>query len=237
MCNYDSVFVVIFSLPLVSTLFLSFLSGIFDQQIQLFFIKSSLVIHATLSSCSFEFLWHLLCYWQLWYRGMNAGLRDGGPVYQSHLCYWLLLLLLSCVWLFVTPWSYSMPGFAVLHYVLEFAQIHIHWVSDATQPSHPLLPTPPPALNLSQHQGLSQWVDSVSGGQSTGASASGSVLPTNIQDWFPLGLTGLISLQSKGLSRVFSNTTVQKYQFFGTQLSLWSNSHIHTWLRKNHSSD
>ena len=67
-----------------------------------------------------------------------------------------------------------------------------------------------------------------SGGQSIGASAS--VLPINIQCWFPLGLTGLISLQSKGLSRVFSNTTVQKHQFFSTQLSLWSNSHIHTWL-------
>ena len=66
-----------------------------------------------------------------------------------------------------------------------------------------------------------------SGGQSIGASAS--VLPMNIQDWFPLGLTGLILL-SKGLSRVFSNTTVAKYQFFGAQLSLWSNSHIHTWL-------
>ena len=61
-------------------------------------------------------------------------------------------------------------------------------------------------------------------------SSSASVLPVNIQDWFPLGLTGLISLQSKGLSRVFSNTTAQKHQFFGTQLSLWSNSHIHTWL-------
>ena len=69
-----------------------------------------------------------------------------------------------------------------------------------------------------------------SGSQSIGASASASVLPMNIQDWFPLELTGLISLQSKGLSRVFSNTTVQKYQFFGAQLSLWSNSHIHTWL-------
>ena len=67
-----------------------------------------------------------------------------------------------------------------------------------------------------------------SGGQSIGASAS--VLPMNIQDWFPLGLTGWISLQSKGLSRVFSNTVVQKHQFFGTQPSLWSNSHIHTWL-------
>ena len=60
--------------------------------------------------------------------------------------------------------------------------------------------------------------------------ASTSVLPMSIQDWFPLGLTDLISLQSKGLSRVFSNTTVQKHQFFGAQLSLWSNSHIHTWL-------
>ena len=67
-----------------------------------------------------------------------------------------------------------------------------------------------------------------SGGQSIGVSASASVLSMNIQDWFPLGLTGLISLQSQGLSRVFSNTTVQKHQFFSTQLSLWSNSHIHT---------
>ena len=67
-----------------------------------------------------------------------------------------------------------------------------------------------------------------SGGQSIGASAS--VLPINIQDWFPLGWTGLISLLSKRLSRVFSNTTVQKHQFFSAQLSLWSNSHICTWL-------
>ena len=69
-----------------------------------------------------------------------------------------------------------------------------------------------------------------SGGQSIRASASASVLPMNIQDWFLWGLTGWISLQSKGLSRVFSNTTVQKHPFFGAQLFLWSNSHIHTWL-------
>ena len=69
-----------------------------------------------------------------------------------------------------------------------------------------------------------------SGGQSIGASASSSVLPMNIQGWFPLGLSGLISLLSKRLSRVFSNTTVQKHQFFSAQLSLYSNSHIHTWL-------
>ena len=69
-----------------------------------------------------------------------------------------------------------------------------------------------------------------SGGQSIGASASASVLPMNIQDWFPLEWTGLISLQCKGLSRVFSNTTVQKHPFFSAQLSLWTSSHIHTWL-------
>ena len=67
------------------------------------------------------------------------------------------------------------------------------------------------------------------GDQSTGVSVSASVLPLNTQDWSPLGWTGWISLQAKGLSRVFSNTTVQKHQFFGTQLSLQSNSHIHTW--------
>ena len=67
------------------------------------------------------------------------------------------------------------------------------------------------------------------GGQSAGVSALASVLPKNTQDWFPLGWTGWISLQSKGLSRVFSNTTVQKHQFFGAQLSSQSNSHIHTW--------
>ena len=67
------------------------------------------------------------------------------------------------------------------------------------------------------------------GGQSTGVSALGSVLPMNIQDWLPLEWTGWISLQSKGLSRVFSNTTVQQHQFFSTQLSSQSNSHIHTW--------
>ena len=69
-----------------------------------------------------------------------------------------------------------------------------------------------------------------SDGQSIGVSASASVLPVTIQDWFPLGWTGWISLQSKGLSRVFFNTTVQKHQFFSAQFSLWFNSHIPTWL-------
>ena len=89
----------------------------------------------------------------------------------------------------------------------------------------------PPAFNLSQHQGLFQWISCfASGGQSIRASASVSVLPINIQSWFPLGLTGLIFLLSNGLSRVFSSTTFWKHQFFGDQSSLWSNPHIHTGL-------
>ena len=129
------------------------------------------------------------------------------------------------------PMDDSTPGFPVLHYLLEFAQTHIHWVNDAIQPSHPLLPPSPLALNLSQHQGLfpMSWVFT-SLGQSVGASTSASVLPRNVQGWFPLAFTGLISLQSKGLSRVFSSPTIQKHEFFGTQLSLYSNSYIHTWL-------
>ena len=129
---------------------------------------------------------------------------------------------------FLQPHGLKHCSFPSLYYRPEFALSHIHWISDAIQPSHPLLSPSPPAFNLFQHQGLFQWVGQ--GGQSIGASASASILPMNIQSWFPLGLTNLITLQSKGFSRVFSNTTVQKHQFFGTQPSLWSNSHIHTWL-------
>ena len=120
------------------------------------------------------------------------------------------------------PMNHSMPGLPVHHQLPESTQTHVHWVSDVIQPSHSLLSPSPPALNLSQHQGLFQWVSSShpSGGQSIGVSASASVLPMNIQDWSPLGWTGWISLQSKRLSRVFSNTTVQKHQFSCVQLSL-----------------
>ena len=85
-----------------------------------------------------------------------------------------------------------MPGFPALHYLPDCAQTHVHWVGDAIQPFHPLSPTSPLVFNLSQHQGFFQWVDSLhpSGGKNIGASAS--VLPMNIQGWFPLGLTGLI---------------------------------------------
>ena len=131
----------------------------------------------------------------------------------------------SCLTL-CNPMDCSMPGFPVFHYLLEFAQIHVHWVGDAIQPSHPPSPPSPPALNLSQHQGRLF----ASGGQSIGVSASASVFPMNIQDWFPLELTGLTTVLSKGFSRVFSSTTVQKKQFFSAQPALCSNSHTHTWL-------
>ena len=105
----------------------------------------------------------------------------------------------------------STPGFPVLHCLPEFAQTHVHWVGDAIQPSHSLLPSSP-SLSLSWHQewvGFFQWIDS-SGGQSIAVPAS--VLPMNIQSWFSLGLTSLISLQFKGLSKVYSRTTIWKYQ-------------------------
>ena len=119
------------------------------------------------------------------------------------------------------PMDCSMPGLPVHHQLLESNQTHVHWVCDAIQPSHSLLSPSPPALNLSQHQGLFKWVSSSHQVAEVleFQSASTSVLPVNIQDWSPLGWTGWISLQSKGLSRVFSNTTVQKHQFFGAQLS------------------
>ena len=108
-----------------------------------------------------------------------------------------------------SPMDCSTPGFPVLQHLLEFAQTHVHWVVNAIHPSHPLSSPSPPALNLSHHQGLFQLVNSASGGQNIRASASASVLPMNIQGWFRLELTGLISLLSKGLSRIFPNTTVR----------------------------
>ena len=100
----------------------------------------------------------------------------------------------------------STPGFPVLHYLPEFARTHVHWVEDAIQPSHPLSPSS--TLNLSQHQGLFQWVGSSNQGAKVfGHSVLTSVLPMNIQGWFPLGSTSLITLLYKGCSRVFSSTT------------------------------
>ena len=113
------------------------------------------------------------------------------------------------------PMDRSMPGFSVHCQISELAQTHGHQVSDAIQSSHPLSSPSPPAFNLSVHQGPSMGQFFASCSQSIGISASASLLPMNIQDLFPLGLTNLILL-SKGLSRVFSNTIIQKHQFFST---------------------
>ena len=111
------------------------------------------------------------------------------------------------------PMNRSTPGLPVHHHLPEFTQTHVHQVSDAIQPSHPLSPPSPPTFNLSQHQGLFQWVTSLHQVAKVSELLTlASILPMNIQDWFPLGWTGCISLQSKGLSRVFSNITVQKHQ-------------------------
>ena len=128
------------------------------------------------------------------------------------------------------PMNRSTPGLPVHHQCPEFTQTHVHWVRDAIQPSHPLVvpfSSCPQSLPASESFPMSQlfaW-----GGQSTGALALASVLPKKSQGWSPSEWTGWISLQSKGLSRVFSSTTVQKHQFFGAQPSSQSKSHIHTW--------
>ena len=124
------------------------------------------------------------------------------------------------------PMDCSTPGFPVFYHLLELAQAHVHWCSPT------ILSCVIPFFSCLQPFPASEsfpmsWLFA-SGGQSIGASALASVLPMNIQGWFPLGLTALISLQSKRLPRVFYNTTVQKHQFFSTLPSLWSTSHIHT---------
>ena len=137
---------------------------------------------------------------------------------------------LSHVQLFVTPWTAAHQAslsFTISRSFLKLMSIESVMPSNHLILCHPLLL--PPSI-FSSIRVFSNDSALTSGGQSIGASAS--VLPMNIQNWLPLKLTSLISLQSKGLSRVFSNITVQKHQFFGTQSSLWSNSHIHTWLLK-----
>ena len=135
---------------------------------------------------------------------------------------------LSHVQLSATPWIEARQASLVHHQLPEFTQTHVHRVSDTIQPSYPLSSPSPPAPNASQHQSLFQWVFAW-GGQSTGVSALASFLPKNTQGWSLLEWTGWTSLQSNGLSRVFSNSTVQKHQFFGAQPSSQSNFHIHTW--------
>ena len=143
----------------------------------------------------------------------------------------------SCVWLFATPWIVACQASLSITNSQSLPKL---MSSESVMPSSHLipcrpLPSCPQSLPASESFPVSQlfaW-----GGQSIGVSASASVLPMNIQNWSPLGWAGWISLQSKGLSRVFSNTTVQKHQFFSAQLSSQSNSHIIYDHGKSHSLD
>ena len=121
------------------------------------------------------------------------------------------------------------PGFPVHHQLPELAQTQVHRVGDANPTiSSSVVPFSSSLQSFPASGSFPMSQFFASGGQSIRISASASVFPMNMHDLSPLGLTGLISLQAKGLSRVFSNTMVQNHQFFGAQFSLWSNSHIHT---------
>ena len=137
---------------------------------------------------------------------------------------------LSPVWLFATQWI--APCQASLFFTISWSWLELVSIESMIPCKHLILYSPllllPSIFPSTRVFPMSQFF--TSGGQSIGASASASILPINSKGWFPLGLTSLISLLSKGLSRVFSSTTVRKYQFLGTQPPLWSNSHICTRL-------
>ena len=145
------------------------------------------------------------CLEATWYRFLSIGEKEPGslnhhleenhPLIQNtSFIFQFSSVTQSCLTL-CDPMNRSMPGLPVHHQLPESTQTHVHWAGDAIQSSHPLSSPSPPALNLSQHQGLFKWVSSfASGGQSIGVSASTSVLPMNTKDWSPLGWTGWISL-------------------------------------------
>ena len=137
---------------------------------------------------------------------------------------------LSHIWLFATPWTAACHTF--LSITNSRSLLKLMSIESVMPSNHPILCRPFSSclhsFLASRSFPMSQFFSS--GGQSIGVLASTSVPPVNTQDWSPLGWTGWISLQSKKHSRVFSNTTVQKHQFFSAQLCLWSNFHIHTWL-------
>ena len=138
--------------------------------------------------------------------------------------------LLSHVWLFATPWTTACQ--ASQSFTISWSLVKLISIVSVMPPISCSVTHFSFCLQSFSASGVFfpiSWLFA-SGGQCIGASGSASVLPMNIQGWFPLGWTGLISLQSKGLSRVFSKTTVQKHQFFSSQPSLWSNSHIRTWI-------
>ena len=143
--------------------------------------------------------------------------------------YVVVVQLLSRIWFFVTPWSATRQAslsFTVSQSLLQLTFLRSRW-DPTISSSVSLFSSCPQSFPASGSFPMSRLF--ASGGQNIGASASAPVLPMNIQGWLLLGWTCWISLQSKGLSRVFSNTTLQKHPFFSTQPSSQSNSHIHTW--------
>ena len=165
------------------------------------------------------------------------GIKDDTKRWRNTPCSWTRRISsvqfssvqsLSRVWLFVTPWIAACQ--ASLSITISWSSLKLTSI-ELVMPSSHLIPSSPfpPAPNPSQHQSFPMSQLFAWGGKSTRVSALASFLPKNTQGWSPLEWTGWISLQSKGLSRVFSTTTAQKHQFFGAQLSSQSNSHIHTW--------
>ena len=142
----------------------------------------------------------------------------------------VVVQLLSNVQLFVTPWTVARQ--ASLSFTISWSLLKLMSIESVMPSNHLILCRPFSSCRQFFPASGSFPVSQLftSGSQSTGASASASVLAVNSQGWFPLGLTCLIHLQSKGLSRVFSSPTAWKHQFFSAQPSLWSNSHIHIWL-------
>ena len=153
-----------------------------------------------------------------WLKMARPGVNSSTP------CNFVCSVTQSCPTL--QPPDCSTPGFPVLHHLPELAQTQVHWVSDTIQSSHPLcVPFSSCLQSFPESESFPMSQFFVSGGPSIGASASGSVLPMKIQSWLVWS-----PCCAEGLSRVFSSTTIWKHHFFSTQLSLWSSSHIHTWL-------
>ena len=168
------------------------------------------------------------CYWKIICYLVHSWPFGSTPIHPSKPS--LVVVQSLTVSDFGTPWTAACQ--ASLFFSISWSLLKLTSIESVMPSSHLILLSPfsscPQSFPASGSVPMSQFF--VSCGQSIGASVSASVLSTNIQSWFPLGLTGLISLLPKGLSRVFSNITLWKHQLFGTQPSLWSNSHIHTWL-------
>ena len=183
------------------------------------------------SSCGWKVMSLMMSAWMGGWESLRLKAPTAFPMPPTMPSTWSVAVVqsLSRVRLFVTPWTATLQAslsFSITQGLLRSCPLS-QWCYPTISPSANPFSSCCQSFPASESFPM-RW-PFASSGQSIRASASASVLPMNIQDWFPLGCTGWISLQSKGLSRVFSNTTVQKHQFFSAQLSSQSNSHIHIW--------